>query len=455
MSFASVVCTARTAARAALTTLLFCAIVRPAWSNVCIALAELLFAIARSAASCARRSAVSSCASTSPRRTRSPSCTCTESTGSASVVVIATFCSGAISPESSVCGETVPYEAVTTGTTAFPVWRGGRCERAHPATISRTQQAASALGTRLQFDAIRPRVPNFERLGSQGIPRFEDRTRPMPMDRRDFTTLLGGSLLASPLAACAPAATEPPPPVEAARPFAESVRAIRAAIARDAADPAILPAGVPRLYEHGAPVQHAVVLYHGFTNCPQQFDELARDYHARGCNVFVPRIPHHGLKDRLTRDLANVTVSELQGFAAETFGLARGLGTTVSVLGLSLGGEALQLAHRHVGEIARQPVLQTVVRDTRNEDVAAARVIVARELVELLRAVGETVIEHDCVLHRRAVFVEPRDPGGEDRGVGGVTGDRRADRSHGLGERPCRLDGRRRFGRGRRAGRER
>src|SRR5665213_1707816 len=323
MSFASVVCTARTAARAALTTLLFCAIVRPAWSNVCIALAELLFAIARSAASCARRSAVSSCASTSPRRTRSPSCTCTESTGSASVVVIATFCSGAISPESSVCGETVPYEAVTTGTTAFPVWRGGRCERAHPATISRTQQAASALGTRLQFDAIRPRVPNFERLGSQGIPRFEDRTRPMPMDRRDFTTLLGGSLLASPLAACAPAATEPPPPVEAARPFAESVRAIRAAIARDAADPAILPAGVPRLYEHGAPVQHAVVLYHGFTNCPQQFDELARDYHARGCNVFVPRIPHHGLKDRLTRDLANVTVSELQGFAAETFGLAR------------------------------------------------------------------------------------------------------------------------------------
>src|SRR5665213_2133864 len=358
MSFASVVCTARTAARAALTTLLFCAIVRPAWSNVCIALAELLFAIARSAASCARRSAVSSCASTSPRRTRSPSCTCTESTGSASVVVIATFCSGAISPESSVCGETVPYEAVTTGTTAFPVWRGGRCERAHPATISRTQQAASALGTRLQFDAIRPRVPNFERLGSQGIPRFEDRTRPMPMDRRDFTTLLGGSLLASPLAACAPAATEPPPPVEAARPFAESVRAIRAAIARDAADPAILPAGVPRLYEHGAPVQHAVVLYHGFTNCPQQFDELARDYHAR-------------------------------------------------------------------------------------------------ELVELLRAVGETVIEHDCVLHRRAVFVEPRDPGGEDRGVGGVTGDRRADRSHGLGERPCRLDGRRRFGRGRRAGRER
>jgi carboxylesterase len=175
----------------------------------------------------------------------------------------------------------------------------------------------------------------------------------MPMDRRDFTTLLGGSLLASPLAACAPAATEPPPPVEAARPFAESVRAIRAAIARDAADPAILPAGVPRLYEHGAPVQHAVVLYHGFTNCPQQFDELARDYHARGCNVFVPRIPHHGLKDRLTRDLANVTVSELQGFAAETFGLARGLGTTVSVLGLSLGGAlALWLAKTQPVDLA-------------------------------------------------------------------------------------------------------
>jgi hypothetical protein len=158
------------------------------------------------------------------------------------------------------------------------------------------------------------------------------------IDRRDFTTLLGASLLPPALSACARTAVEEPPHPASPAPFAETVRTIRAAIARDAADPLILPAGLSRLYEHGRPVEHAILLFHGFTNCPQQFDELARDYYDRGCNVYVPRIPHHGLKDRLTRDLATVTVSELVRFADETFALARGLGTSVAALGLSLGG---------------------------------------------------------------------------------------------------------------------
>ena len=129
----------------------------------------------------------------------------------------------------------------------------------------------------------------------------------------------------------APALPQPPTSYD------EAVRTITGLIARDAADPAILPAALPRLYLHDGPAQHAVVLFHGFTNCPQQFDELAQRYHARGCNVYVPRIPHHGLKDRLTRDLANVTVDELADFATSAFELTRPLGTTVSALGLSLG----------------------------------------------------------------------------------------------------------------------
>ena len=163
--------------------------------------------------------------------------------------------------------------------------------------------------------------------------------------RRKFAALLGGALAAGSLARCGRrgattvvAATPPPS-------FDEATGAIRALIARDAADPAILPAALPRLYEHGRPVQHAVLLFHGFTNCPQQFDELARAFHARGCNVYVPRIPHHGLKDRLTLDLANVSVGELERNAEESFRLTGGLGATVSAIGLSLGGSmALWLA---------------------------------------------------------------------------------------------------------------
>jgi len=128
-----------------------------------------------------------------------------------------------------------------------------------------------------------------------------------------------------------------PPPARKPS-YGEAVRTIRASIARDAADPAILPAALPRLYEHGKPVQHAVLLLHGFTNNPQQFDELARAYHARGCNVYVPRIIGHGLRDRLTRALTDLSASELEAFSNDAFGLTRGLGTEVSAVGLSLGG---------------------------------------------------------------------------------------------------------------------
>ncbi len=135
--------------------------------------------------------------------------------------------------------------------------------------------------------------------------------------------------------------------------YDEAVRAVRALIAHDAADPAILPAALPRLYVHDKPVQHAVVLFHGFTNCPQQFDELARRLYERGCNVYVPRIPRHGLKDRLTRDLANVTVDELAAAATVAFQLTRPLGATVSALGLSLGGTmAMWLAQTQPVDLA-------------------------------------------------------------------------------------------------------
>lgn len=159
-----------------------------------------------------------------------------------------------------------------------------------------------------------------------------------PLRRRDFTALAGAALLAGALPGCARPSGDVAPLPAAPKSYDDAVRAIRGLIARDAADPAILPAALPRLYLHARPVQRAVVLFHGFTNCPQQFDELARRFHARGCNVYVPRIPHHGLKDRMTRDLARMTADELADFSTSAFELARPLGATVSALGLSLGG---------------------------------------------------------------------------------------------------------------------
>jgi alpha-beta hydrolase superfamily lysophospholipase len=161
---------------------------------------------------------------------------------------------------------------------------------------------------------------------------------PARMRRADFTALAGSLLGAGALTACGKSTATSRAPATVAPAYREAVRAIRGDIARDAADPAILKLALPRLYEHGKAVNRAVVLFHGFTNCPQQFDELARALYARGCNVYVPRIPRHGLKNRLTRDLEHATAAEWTGCALRAYDLARGLGATVGVLGLSLGG---------------------------------------------------------------------------------------------------------------------
>jgi dienelactone hydrolase len=135
--------------------------------------------------------------------------------------------------------------------------------------------------------------------------------------------------------------------------FAQARAGIGALIARDASDPLLAATALPRLYEHGAAVEQAVILFHGFTNCPQQCDELARRFYERGCNVYVPRIPRHGHKDRLTRDLAKLSVSELQASANEAFVFARGLGARVTALGISLGGSlALWLAQTQPLDLA-------------------------------------------------------------------------------------------------------
>ncbi|MGD0966965.1 MAG: alpha/beta fold hydrolase [Candidatus Aquilonibacter sp.] len=159
------------------------------------------------------------------------------------------------------------------------------------------------------------------------------------MNRRKFVSAIGASLAASAAVSCAtPGSPQALPAAPAPLAYDASVRAIRAVIAQDVADATLERDAWPRLYEHGKPVEHAVILFHGFTNCPQQFDLLAQRFYTRGCNVYVPRIPRHGLKDRLTTTLADLTIAELGRCVLDAFTYARGLGRRVSSVGLSLGG---------------------------------------------------------------------------------------------------------------------
>jgi alpha-beta hydrolase superfamily lysophospholipase len=66
----------------------------------------------------------------------------------------------------------------------------------------------------------------------------------------------------------------------------------------DRGDAGIAPQCRSVLLGHGEQRGRAVVLFHGLTSSPPQFDTFARALHARGHNVIVPRLPRHGDRDR-------------------------------------------------------------------------------------------------------------------------------------------------------------
>ena len=68
---------------------------------------------------------------------------------------------------------------------------------------------------------------------------------------------------------------------------------------------------ITKLFDHGKQTEHVIVLMHGFTNCPEQFNELGRQHFDAGNNVLIPRMPYHGLSDRLTDVLVNITAENL------------------------------------------------------------------------------------------------------------------------------------------------
>jgi carboxylesterase len=95
---------------------------------------------------------------------------------------------------------------------------------------------------------------------------------------------------------------------------------------------------ITKLYDHGKQTEHVIILIHGFTNCPEQFDELGKQHFEAGNNVFIPRTPYHGLSDRLTDALVNLTAENLAAFGDKVIDIAHGLGKKFTVMGISGSG---------------------------------------------------------------------------------------------------------------------
>ena len=118
--------------------------------------------------------------------------------------------------------------------------------------------------------------------------------------------------------------------------YADGIRIAEELQALDGPD--VNPLCHTRLYTHGERTKDALVLLHGFTNCPQQFDALGRQLHEAGWNVLIPRYPRHGYTDRLNTAIAELRSDQLMALANRATDAAAGLGQRLTVAGLSLGG---------------------------------------------------------------------------------------------------------------------
>lgn len=126
------------------------------------------------------------------------------------------------------------------------------------------------------------------------------------------------------------------PSVIPAGSYPEALERVRAFQSLD--DERILPEARTALFDCGQRTALAVVLLHGFTNHPGQYREFAPLLHARGVNVFVPRMPEQGDRDRLTRRMSRLTAQSLLARASQAVDIACGLGDRVCVAGISSSG---------------------------------------------------------------------------------------------------------------------
>ena len=117
--------------------------------------------------------------------------------------------------------------------------------------------------------------------------------------------------------------------------------------------PEIAPECRSRLLTHGVRTARAVVLLHGLTNCPEQFRALGERLYGRGANVYIPRLPEHGLADRMTSALARLDARAMCTATDQAVDIGRGLGDSVVVVGLCIGGTMAAWAAQERADVVR------------------------------------------------------------------------------------------------------
>ncbi len=113
----------------------------------------------------------------------------------------------------------------------------------------------------------------------------------------------------------------------------------------------LIPLCRSRVLSSGDRAARSIVLFHGYTNCPQMFEQLGEQLAAAGFNVYIPLAPEHGEADREHSTLDHLTAEELIAYGNEAVDIATGLGDEVTVLGLSGGGAVAAYLAQFRGDV--------------------------------------------------------------------------------------------------------
>jgi esterase/lipase len=177
-----------------------------------------------------------------------------------------------------------------------------------------------------------------------------------------------------------------PPPAPLAPP--PSFEEVAATIARRQAteDSIVVTGGRSLLLTHGARTPRVFVLLHGFSDLPDQFAVVGQHLFAGGDNVYIPRLPHHGERRAPVRALGRVRAPELARFGDSTIAIARGLGDSIIVMGLSAGGAiAGSIAQSHA-EVQRAVLIAPALgASTLTDNQEHGLIILASKLPEITR----------------------------------------------------------------------
>lgn len=104
-------------------------------------------------------------------------------------------------------------------------------------------------------------------------------------------------------------------------------------------------------YIHETPTNKAVTMFHGVSDCPRQFSTLGKYFYERGYNVYIPRVPHHGMPDNLEH--SKVSAQELVDYVNNSTNITNALGKEKGIVGLSGGGNLGTWATEYRPEVSR------------------------------------------------------------------------------------------------------